>query len=51
MFNKVMLKQISNTFCTFLVNFLSTDSINVFVMGKDNRTIVSQCCRRDSNIC
>ena len=37
-----MLKQVSNPFGIFLVSFLSTDSLNVFRMGKDNRTIFFQ---------
>ena len=38
--NKVMLKQISNPFGIFLVSFLSTDSLNIFGMSKDNLTIL-----------
>ena len=33
-----MLKQVSNPFGIFLVSFLSTDSLNIFGMSKDNRT-------------
>ena len=37
--NKVVLKQVSNPFGIFLVRFLSTDSLNILWMSKDNRTI------------
>ncbi len=36
--NKFMLKQVSNPFGIFLVSFLSTDSLNIFRMSKDDRT-------------
>ena len=35
-----MLEEVSNPFGIFLVSFLSTDSLNIFGMGKDNGTIV-----------
>ena len=40
--NKIMLEEVSNPFGLFLVNFFSTDSLNIFGMSKDNRTIVFQ---------
>ncbi len=35
-----MLEQVSNPFGILLVSLLTTDSLNIFGMGKDNRTIV-----------
>ena len=40
--NKIMLKQVSNPFGIFLVSLFSTDSLNVFGMSKDNRTVFFQ---------
>ena len=38
--NKIMLKQVSNLFGIFLVSLPSTDSLNIFGMSKDNRTVI-----------
>jgi len=40
--NKIMLEEVSNPFGIFLVSFLSTDSLNIFRMSKNNVAIFFQ---------